>query len=103
MSTSNNVTTVESKRALLARVLRERSLKRRREPLSYAQQRLWFVNQLDPDSPAYNLPVSVFTKGALNVSAVRRSLDDIVRRHEILRTSFPAPEGEPGQEIARHT
>ena len=57
-------------------------------PLSFAQQRLWFLYQLDPDSPAYHLPVYYHLSGQLNVSALEQSLNEIVRRHEILRTVF---------------
>src|SRR5215510_1471390 len=57
-------------------------------PLSFAQQRLWFLHQLDPDSPAYHLPVYYRLSGRLNITALERSLNEIVRRHEILRTVF---------------
>lgn len=69
-------------------------------PLSFAQQRLWFLEQLDPGSAAYNSPGVVRLAGRLDVSAVQRTLDEIVRRHEILRTTFPAQDGEPVQHIA---
>jgi amino acid adenylation domain-containing protein len=57
-------------------------------PLSYAQQRLWFIHQLAPDSAAYNMPGALRLTGTLNFAALTRSLDEIVRRHEVLRTSF---------------
>lgn len=69
-------------------------------PLSFAQQRLWFLSQLEPASAAYNVPVRLRLKGQLDLPALRRGLNEIVRRHEVLRTSFPAAEGEAEQKIA---
>jgi amino acid adenylation domain-containing protein len=60
------------------------------QPLSFAQQRLWFLHQMEPDSPFYNLPFAVRMEGALDVDALRRTLAEIVRRHEVLRTTFRA-------------
>src|SRR6185312_16194507 len=57
-----------------------------RIPLSYAQQRLWFIDQLEPGSATYNMPFGVRLRGELNVEALRRSVNEIVRRHEVLRT-----------------
>jgi acyl carrier protein len=69
-------------------------------PLSYAQQRLWFIDQLRPGTSLYNTSQAVRLSGELNVTALNQSLDEIVRRHEILRTSFPSINGEPAQLIA---
>ncbi|MEO1134099.1 MAG: condensation domain-containing protein, partial [Cyanobacteria bacterium J06639_1] len=69
-------------------------------PLSFSQQRLWFVSQLLPDSPAYNMPACVTLTGALDVEALQRSLNEIVRRHETLRTNIREVNGEPCQAIA---
>ncbi len=66
-------------------------------PLSFAQQRLWFLAQLEPGSALYNVPVAVAFDGPLDAAALGRSLDEIVRRHEVLRTRFPAVEGQPAQ------
>jgi amino acid adenylation domain-containing protein len=69
-------------------------------PLSFAQQRLWFFDQLDPASPAYNIPGAVRLTGGLNVVALGQTLTEIVRRHEVLRTTFPTVDGQPVQVIA---
>jgi amino acid adenylation domain-containing protein len=69
-------------------------------PLSYAQQRLWFLDQLQPASPAYNIPIALWLIGSLNIAALQRSLNQIVRRHEALRTTFAMVNGQPVQVIA---
>jgi acyl carrier protein len=68
-------------------------------PLSFAQQRLWFLHQLDPESTAYNGPTAVLLQGSLNVAALEQSLNEILRRHEALRTCFAVVEGRPVQMI----
>jgi amino acid adenylation domain-containing protein len=68
-------------------------------PLSFAQERLWFVHQLHPEAALYNMPVSLRLRGALDVEALRRALDEIVRRHEPLRTVFRRGEAGPVQVI----
>ena len=62
-------------------------------PLSFAQQRLWFLDQLEPGNPAYNLSFARRMKGKLNEEALQQSLDEIIRRHEILRSRFTAVGG----------
>ena len=69
-------------------------------PLSFAQQRLWFLEQLEPGSPFYNQPAAVRLTGALNLAVLEQSFNEIVRRHEILRTTFFMVEGQPVQAIA---
>ena len=69
--------------------------------LSFAQQRLWFLDQLDPGSPAYNLSTAFRLPGSLDVAILKRSLNEIVRRHEALRTTIQFSDGEPLQIIAR--
>ncbi|HEY7465653.1 MAG TPA: condensation domain-containing protein, partial [Dehalococcoidia bacterium] len=70
-------------------------------PLSYAQQRLWFLDQLAPGNPFYNVPFALRLSFPLNVVALQRSLNEIVRRHEVLRTSFAlGSDGLPVQRIA---
>ena len=73
-----------------------------RIPLSYAQQRLLFLWQLEPDSPAYNVPMAVRLKGALDQAVLQQALDALVQRHESLRTRFASDEGEFHQEILDH-
>ncbi|KAF1061953.1 amino acid adenylation domain-containing protein [Burkholderia gladioli] len=68
-------------------------------PLSFAQQRLWFLDQLDPESAFYNIPAALRLRGRLDVVALSRTFDEIVRRHEILRTRFPAVDGAPTQVV----
>lgn len=67
-------------------------------PLSFAQQRLWFVNKLNPNG-LYNIPTAVELKGPLNLAALQKSVDEIVRRHEILRTTFHETGGIPFQAV----
>jgi amino acid adenylation domain-containing protein/non-ribosomal peptide synthase protein (TIGR01720 family) len=69
-------------------------------PLSYAQQRLWFLEQLEPSRAVYNLPLAWGFTGILNVSALQQSLGEMARRHEILRTTFLSVGGQPMQVIA---
>ncbi|HEV2147851.1 MAG TPA: amino acid adenylation domain-containing protein [Longimicrobiaceae bacterium] len=68
-------------------------------PLSFAQQRLWYVDQADPGNPAYNMPYAVRFRGALDAGALERALNGVVRRHEALRTRFPSSGGRPTQEV----
>jgi amino acid adenylation domain-containing protein len=68
-------------------------------PLSFAQQRLWFLDQLMPGVPAYNIPTAVRLIGPLNAAVLEQSLREIIRRHEALRTTFPTREGQPVQAI----
>jgi amino acid adenylation domain-containing protein len=70
-------------------------------PLSFAQQRLWFLDRLDPDSAVYNLPIAFRLTGALDPGLLERALDEVFRRHEALRTTFAeAPDGEARQVVA---
>ena len=69
-------------------------------PLSFAQQRLWFLNQLELDNPSYNICAGIRFSGLLNVTALEQTLTEIVRRHEALRTTFATVDGQPSQVIA---
>src|ERR1041385_3498467 len=97
----------EKKRSLLASLLRKegvtpiarqrigRRAKTEALPLSFAQQRLWFLDQWEPGTAFYNLPSAVRLRGQLDVTALARSFAEVVRRHESLRTTFIAVNGEP--------
>lgn len=86
--------TSKSKRTILP-VSRAENL-----PLSFAQRRLWFVDQMTSGSPEYNIFWAIRIKGLLNLSALKQSFNEIVQRHEVLRTNFKTLEGQPLQEIA---
>lgn len=70
-----------------------------RLPLSFAQQRLWFLDQLDPGNTAYHIPYAVRLAGRLEIEALEQSLSELVRRHEVLRTTFSMIEGQAAQII----
>jgi amino acid adenylation domain-containing protein len=69
-------------------------------PLSFAQERLWILDQLEPGSSAYNIPLAVHLSGRLNVSSLQQSIGEIFRRHEVLRTTFSTEHDRPVQRIA---
>src|SRR6266852_394037 len=69
-------------------------------PLAFSQQRLWFIDQLQPNNPAYNLALFLRITGQLNVPILERCLNEIVCRHEALRTTFPTVRGQPVQRIS---
>ncbi|PWV77813.1 amino acid adenylation domain-containing protein [Nocardia neocaledoniensis] len=70
-----------------------------RIPLSLAQQRMWFLNQFDPESVAYNIPMAVRLGGAIDVEALRAAVGDLVARHETLRTIYPETDDGPIQRV----
>ncbi len=69
-------------------------------PLSFGQQRLWFLHQLEPLSVAYNMPLAVRLRGVLDVAVLQRCLDEVVARHEVLRTTFRILDGQPVQVVS---
>ncbi len=69
---------------------------------SYGQEQLWFLDQLDPDSSVYNVPLVIRLQGQLNQAALAQSLNHLVQRHEVLRTTFLAENGVPRQVVAPH-
>ncbi|MCP4661067.1 MAG: amino acid adenylation domain-containing protein, partial [bacterium] len=81
-------------------VARDQGPDRRGVPLSFAQQRLWYLHQLEPDTPVYNLPAAVRVSGALTSGLLERIFNEVVRRHESLRTTFTAAGEQPLQLIA---
>ena len=72
-------------------------------PLSFAQQRLWFFQQMYPQSPAYNMPVAIRLRGQLELHHLQATLDELARRHEVLRTSIDLVDGQPAQIISQPT
>src|SRR2546423_13313991 len=91
--------TLEEKRAMLAELLRQKSA-RKAMPLSFAQERLWFLDQFQPGSSIYNIPAAFRLPGPLNVRALEQSINEVVSRHEVLRTTFQSQDGQPVQVIA---
>ncbi|MEK6283057.1 MAG: condensation domain-containing protein, partial [Acidobacteriota bacterium] len=69
-------------------------------PLSYAQQRLWFLDKISPGQAIYNIPLMVRLRGTLDLAALEQTLQQIINRHEVLRTRFVEVKGEPRQQIA---
>ncbi|HST62618.1 MAG TPA: amino acid adenylation domain-containing protein, partial [Longimicrobium sp.] len=72
-------------------------------PLSFAQERMWFLHRLQPDSAFYTVPTIWRLGGALDEAALERALGEVVRRHEVLRTTFPEVDGAPAQVVAPFT
>ena len=71
-------------------------------PLSYNQSSMWFIHQLDQDNTAYNESLQLKIKGQLKITVLEQSIQEIIRRHESLRTAFPAIDGNPSQKINSH-
>src|SRR5437762_7027867 len=100
------------KLALLSQRLKEKNQQRAKKqsiprrtdsnsyPLSLEQQRLWFMNQLQPNSSFYNMGGAMRLTGELNIAVLEQTLSEIARRHEALRSSFPMSQGAPAQVVA---
>jgi hypothetical protein len=71
-------------------------------PLSSSQRQIWLHNRLTPDVPLYNEPFTIHRRGSLDVACLARSLNEVISRHEILRTTFPIVDGEPVQAVQPH-
>jgi hypothetical protein len=107
--TTSQTNLSEAKRALLAERLQKARTKKtapqtigRRPadaliPLSFAQRRLWFLYQWEPDSPAYNIPTTLRIAGHLDVPALRQALNEILRRHQVLQMTYVTVDEEPVQ------
>ncbi|MEP6918781.1 MAG: condensation domain-containing protein, partial [Acidobacteriota bacterium] len=92
--------TPADKRAQLAEMLQAKAARERTVAVSFAQQRLWFLSRLEPESVAYNMPRPLRLRGVLDVGALQATFTAIVARHEVLRGHFEVVEGEPVQVIA---
>ena len=102
MSSTTNITPspgLAQKRALLASRLKRAASQPRQSPLSFAQQRLWFLNQLEPNSPLYNIGAVAKATGTIDRPSLQRAFEMIIDRHEMLRTRFCCPDGTPVQII----
>jgi amino acid adenylation domain-containing protein len=87
-------------RRRLEQLLRERARRARTFPLSFSQERLWLIDQLDPGHASYIIPAAARISGPLDVEILRRSLDAVVARHEVLRTTFVVEGDRPVQHVA---
>jgi syringomycin synthetase protein SyrE len=88
------------KREFLARLLAKEALRARSAPLSFSQQRLWLLDQIEAGNPAYNVPQNLRLTGALDVPILERALAEIARRHDALRTNVRLVDGVPVQVVA---
>ncbi|MEU4447113.1 amino acid adenylation domain-containing protein [Actinosynnema sp. NPDC050801] len=100
LSDTDRTTASARKRELVAQRLRARAAAPTAYPLSFGQQRLWFLDKFSPGSAVYNVPVALRLRGRLDPVALRRALDVLVDRHASLRTTFPDSGGEPVQLVA---
>jgi non-ribosomal peptide synthase protein (TIGR01720 family) len=90
----------QEKRALLAQMRSGTVQKPRTDPMSFAQERVWALTQFEPDSPAFNITTPYRLSGPLDVTVLERSLNELVRRHAVLRTTFANVDGQPVQVTA---
>jgi hypothetical protein len=95
--------TPEQKRARLAELLRDKARHSRRAPVSFSQERMWLQERMEPGSAALNIPTAVRLSGALDVDALRSALQELVHRHEALRTTFREEPSGPIQVISPPT
>src|SRR5579862_4834788 len=72
-------------------------------PLSFAQESVWFVEQVSPGTPVYNMPDAWLLQGRVIAEVLQKSLDEVVRRHEVLRTVFQVRDGKPEQVVLDHS
>ncbi|MCB0746656.1 MAG: amino acid adenylation domain-containing protein, partial [Ignavibacteriae bacterium] len=90
----NLTANIEMEQYLITKIDRDKII-----PLSYSQQRLWFLDQLKPHDPAYNIPTVLRLKGKLKLDAAEKALNLLIKKYEILRTSFLSKNGKPFQNI----
>jgi len=91
---------LEDRRRLLEKLLREKASRPRSYPLSYAQERFWFLDQWEPGATYHNIPGAARIRGALDLAAMEAAFREIIRRHATLRTTFVAESGAPQQVIS---
>ncbi|QLE49539.1 AMP-dependent synthetase [Nostoc sp. C057] len=94
MQILSQLTITKSSEPLLQPISRNQEL-----PLCLSQERLWFLNQLEPNNPFYNVPIAIRLTGKLHQATLEQSLNEVVQRHEALRTSFVSVKGRPVQVI----
>src|SRR5262245_2120027 len=90
---------IDIRQRILGLSPRKRALLAARNPLSFSQERLWVLDQIEGGSAAYNLMAALSLAGHLDLPALTGSLNEVVQRHEVLRTSFAAPDGRPMQVV----
>src|SRR5262249_34053007 len=88
------------KRSILADLLKQGTNGFKTYPLSYAQQRLWFLAQLESDSSFYTISSATAFRGQIRLDILERAINEIVRRHEILRTTYQTIDGTPFQVVS---
>lgn len=93
----------QQRRELLRRLLESKTQPNQAYPLSLGQEALWFLDQLDPGRPTYSLYPAVRVKGPLNLPALEAAIGELLRRHDVLRTTFPARDGVPEQRITPYS
>jgi hypothetical protein len=98
-STSTAERSPQDRRRQLEALLRKKAEESRSFPLSFAQQRLWVLDQLDPGNSVYNIPLAVSLRGPLDVEALHRTLNEVVARHESLRTKIVVMDEQPRQVV----
>ena len=98
----NGAFSAKERRSLLELLLKERAAQpaSQFQPLSFAQERQWFLDRFQPGLSVYNMATNVPIPGPLNIAALERCLDEIVQRHNTLRTTFRAVEGRPQQVVS---
>src|SRR5262245_58072437 len=90
---------MEEKRGLVARLLREQAKRPKTAPLSYGQERLWFLQEMESGSTAYNITGGLRFEGRLDVGALAKAIREVIDRHEALRTRIDVREGVVSQVI----
>jgi amino acid adenylation domain-containing protein len=89
----------QDRRRRLEAMLRQKVARSQTFPLSFAQQRLWLLDQLEPGNPVYNVPLALRLRGPVNLELLNRTLNEVVARHETLRTKIATVDGEPVQVV----